>query len=422
MNPTPRVALLLSVATAVAACGPVADAEWAGSVVDSAGVRIVRNPVVPEWTPEEGWWVEEALRIQGDGVVPETLFGYVVDAARGPDGRIYVLDQQARAIRVFGPDGGFLSTLAGPGEGPGELGTVPTSMDLLGDTLVVTDWSQGRMNRYLPDGTVLSAPELPDPLRRRSWLRAADGALWVRTLTYADDGDGRGWRAQDRLYRWEGELEEALAFSYEPSDVGARGSPRLPLIVNAPMWTVLPGGRVAWSDLASAEIRIVDPRQDGARLRSVIRSDAWRARSPSGPDLAALRILVGERLEMLGGDAATVDQIPVVDPPVLPVLTDLAAGPDGTLWAQRAGDLRAAHPMALNTPDPPRGWGGATWDVLDRDGRYLGAVEMPPRFRMMALGDDWILGVQADPRNVDAVALLLLHRGEEAAGAGGGTN
>jgi hypothetical protein len=184
------------------------------------------------------------------------------------------------------------------------------------------------------------------------------------------------------------------------------------------MWAVLPDGRVAWSDLTATEIRILEPRRGGARLRSLIRSDAWRARSPSGPDLQALRILVGERLEMLGGDASIVDQIPVVDPPVLPVLTDLAAGPDGTLWVQRAGDLRAAHPMALNTPDPPRGWGGATWDVLDRDGRYLGAVEMPPRFRMTALGDDWILGVQADPRNVDAVVLLALHRGAPVGGGG----
>jgi hypothetical protein len=402
---------LLSLAVTAAACESSPGADWAGSVVDSAGVRIVQNPVAPEWTPQEGWWVEEALRIAGDEAVPETLFGYVVDAARGPNGRIYVLDQQARAVRVFDPEGAFVATLGGPGEGPGELGTVPTSMDFLGDTLVVTDWTQGRMNRYLPDGTALSAPELPEPLRRRSWLRAADGVLWVRTLNYSDEGDGEGWRAQDRLYRWDEEPQEVFAFPYERSDVGARGSPRLPLVVNAPMWAVLPDGRVAWSDLTATEIRILEPRRGGARLRSLIRSDAWRARSPSGPDLQALRILVGERLEMLGGDASIVDQIPVVDPPVLPVLTDLAAGPDGTLWVQRAGDLRAAHPMALNTPDPPRGWGGATWDVLDRNGRYLGAVEMPPRFRMTALGDDWILGVQADPRNVDAVVLLTLHRG-----------
>ncbi|HSM04027.1 MAG TPA: hypothetical protein VK858_05375 [Longimicrobiales bacterium] len=411
MKLTLRIALLLCPALSVAACEGGPASEWAGSVTDSAGVTIVRSPVAPLWTAREGWWVDEVVRIEGDEAVPETLFGYVVDAALGPDGRIYVLDQQARAIRVFGPDGAYQGTLAGPGAGPGELGTVPTSMDFVGDTLVVTDWTQGRMNRYLADGTVLPTSPLPEPLRTRSWLRTAEGALWVRALAYADEGDGRGWRAQDRLYHWDGDVREAYAFPYTRSDVGGRGDPRLPLVVNAPMWAVLPGGRIAWSDLESSEIRVVEPGDGEARLTSIIRSEAWRTRAPSASDVEALRMLVGERLEMLGGDRGTVDQVPVVEPAVLPVLTDLAAGPDGTLWVQRAGDLRAAHPMATNTPDPPRGWGGATWDVLDREGRYLGSVELPPRFRLTALGEDVVLGVQADPRNVDAVVLLTLHRG-----------
>ena len=66
------------------------------------------------------------------------------------------------------------------------------------------------------------------------------------------------------------------------------------------------------------------------------------------------------------------------------------------MWVQRAGSLRDAHPMALNTDDRPRGWGGPRWEVLDREGRYLGTVDLPARFRLMEIRSDTILGVQAD--------------------------
>lgn len=39
----------------------------------------------------------------------------------GPDGNIYIYDQQAAAIKVFSPDGGFLRKMCGKGEGPGEI-------------------------------------------------------------------------------------------------------------------------------------------------------------------------------------------------------------------------------------------------------------------------------------------------------------
>lgn len=113
---------------------------------------------------------------------------------------------------------------------------------------------------------------------------------------------------------------------------------------------------------------------------------------------------------MLGGMASAVDEVPVDHPETLPVLTDVRAGPEGSVWVQRAGSLRDAHPMALNTDDPPRGWGGARWEVLDREGRYLGTVDLPTRFRLMEIRGDTILGVQADRDLVDHVVMLKLNR------------
>ena len=113
---------------------------------------------------------------------------------------------------------------------------------------------------------------------------------------------------------------------------------------------------------------------------------------------------------MLGGSANAVEQVPLDYPQTLPVLTDVRAGPDATVWVQRAGSIRDVHPMALNTPDPPRGWGGRAWEVLDRDGRFLGTVDLPPRLRLMDIRGDLLLGIQADQDWVDHVVVMNLIR------------
>ena len=394
-----RLAAGLAACVAALACEPPTAGDWTGSEVDSAGIRIVTNPAEPLWSPEEGWFVDEALRIGPDEAVPETLFGYVADADVDSRGRVYVLDQQARAVRVFGPDGAVIGTLGGPGEGPGEIGPVATSVVVRHDTVLVADWVQGHLDRYGPDGTVLSPLPLPQEVRGRGWLEESGDRLWVRTLELSATGDGETWSSVDHLWLLgDGAPAPVLEFTYATSDLGARGAPRLPLVVNAPMWAAFPDGTVAWSTLEWEEIRVVEWAGQGPAVPSGrIRSQGWRARPPSAADVQALRILAGERLEMLGGDAATVERTPVVDPPVLPVMTDLAAGPEGTLWVQRTGDLRGVHPMATNTPDPPRAWGGPTWDVLSREGRYLGSVDLPPRFRLMAFRGARVVGAVAAP-------------------------
>ncbi|MEJ2539951.1 MAG: hypothetical protein P8188_08280, partial [Gemmatimonadota bacterium] len=136
----------------------------------------------------------------------------------------------------------------------------------------------------------------------------------------------------------------------------------------------------------------------------------WLSRPTSAADQEVLVLLEAERIRNLVGDPWKQDRKPLEAPTELPVITDLAAGPEGTIWVQRTGDLRRAHPMATGTPDPPRGWGGSAWDVLDPEGRYLGTVDLPPRFRLGVIRDSLLVGVQADARYQDAVGVLRLHR------------
>jgi hypothetical protein len=51
-----------------------------------------------------------------------------------------------------------------------------------------------------------------------------------------------------------------------------------------------------------------------------------------------------------------------------------------------------------------------TWTVFDADGRMLGAVSMPDRFRPMQIGADFVLGVWSDDLDVQHVRMYRLEK------------
>jgi hypothetical protein len=74
------------------------------------------------------WTLEEELRIgtvEGD---VEYQFGQVGLIAVDSRDRIFVIDAQARRIRVFSSDGTHEQTIGQPGEGPGDLGALIGSL------------------------------------------------------------------------------------------------------------------------------------------------------------------------------------------------------------------------------------------------------------------------------------------------------
>lgn len=88
-------------------------------------VRLAAVAIAMAATPAHGQ--ESTLRGEIDlaiGVMDgarEYLFENIGALARDAAGRIYVGDSGARDVRVYGPDGGYLFQVSGPGEGPGEF-------------------------------------------------------------------------------------------------------------------------------------------------------------------------------------------------------------------------------------------------------------------------------------------------------------
>lgn len=388
-------------------CADQEEATLGPQVRDSAGVSLRTLPSEPAWDASEAWRLREELVVAGEGDgIP--AFGYLVDLDVDRRGRIFVLDQQARSVYRFDPDGTLAGVLGGPGDGPGELGPLAASLVVRGDTVLVGDWSQDRLTRYGMDGSFLASEPIPGGGGARTWWKGSNGDVHLRSLRMYTDEDGR-WAGDDLLleYLADGSVDTVLAFDYVQSDLGAPRAPNVPMVLNAPSWTVFDGGRIAWLALEEGRVRIHDP--DGT-LRTILESERWRPRTPTTAEVAPLEEKLGDRMEMLGGSRDMLMQLPVEAPAALPAVTRVVAGPGGTLWVQHMGPVEAVHPMALNTPDPPVGYGGPVWDVVDPDGRWLGSLELPEGFRLMRIADGAVYGVARNDLDVDRIVRLRLER------------
>ena len=102
-----------------AACGGEAGgtAEWTGTVEDSAGVQLVRNSLAAMWSEADAWTLEDVMTIGEAAGDPDYQFGNIAPGgiAVTDDGRIFVVDQQAQHLKVFGPDGLYQQTIGQPG-------------------------------------------------------------------------------------------------------------------------------------------------------------------------------------------------------------------------------------------------------------------------------------------------------------------
>jgi hypothetical protein len=89
--------------------------------------------------------------------------------------------------------------------------------------------------------------------------------------------------------------------------------------------------------------------------------------------------------------------------PNLPAYAQMLVDADRNLWVSDAAlDWYLAQGFSRVPAGP------IAWRVFDRDGRWLGRVTMPPRFRPMDIGSDYILGLWRDADDVEHVRLYRL--------------
>mgnify|MGYP006289858271 CR=1 FL=1 len=347
---------------------------------------------------------------------PEYQFGQIAGIDVGADGRIYVIDQQAQEVRVFGPDGGYLNTIGQAGSGPGELSQAAGPVFVSpGDTVVVPDAMQQRITLYTAAGEPAGSHQLPMtagiPIK---WMETPDHDLIQQAMVMQLPGQ-QAVDQKNLLIRREptGEVVDTLLAMPIGESVSFTGNtPSITLFEAEPMWTLDPEGRLYTGVNSEYSLKTYSPEGE---LTRIVRKP-FEQRPVTDSDQAEFRRIVEGLWREQGMPPEAMDMMSqALDfAEFYPAYANILGGPDGSLWVQR-----------IQTPDEIREAGGtfdiqdmgsATWEVFDGQGRLLGTLEMPPRFTPLAFIDGDLYGVLRDDMDVQYVARMDVSMGTPTAG------
>ena len=397
--------LTLLVGAAISACAEPRSGASTALVRDSAGIQIVEN-TAPQWKEGQGWTLsaEPAMDIGLVDGAPQYQFSSVIAALRLPSGEIAVANGGTQEIRYYGAAGEYVRTVGGAGGGPGEFQFLSWIRGLPGDSLLAYDMRQRRLSTFDSTGALVASKTLTFDGQTGSLRpveRFPDGTLLVQTgSTFSASEVKSGARRDSVIY-----LHSSADGTRLNAVTGLRGSEgfiktdgqsisvaKLPFGRSSSY--SLAGERIFAADNDTYEIRVYSPE---GKLERLIRRSA-EARPVTQADIDKVKRKrideidsPGFRKEMEGMMA----EMPI--PATMPAFAEFRTDDAGDLWVQE-------YPGA--DVDAP-----STWTVFDPEGRMLGGLSMPERFRPMQIGSDFVLGVWKDDLDVEHVRMYALQKG-----------
>lgn len=415
MRTETRAPSLLLTLASLAACS--AGEGWVGTVTDSAGITIVANTDRGMWGAGEGWTLEEELRIgtvEGD---VEYQFGQIGLIAVDSRDRIFVVDAQARNVRVYSPDGTHEQTIGQPGEGPGELGPQVGALFMgPGDTLLVPDLANQRVNRYAPNGASLGS----FPLRIENGIpmsivatRTGVIAEQVRAISLPDLPARDSLDVIVTLATDGSVIDTLMRFPPGASIVlsSARG-PQRTVFAAEPVWTLSDDLELFFGITNRYRISVFDPE---GTLRRIVTKPAEPAPVTERDKEMMWEVIEQQVRSLVPPESFTafMEQTRqlVSFAEFFPAFVSMSIGPNGSIWVQHLRPPAEVSDEELETYDMTQDIGSRDWDVFDPDGRYMGVVTMPPRFTPRIILGGKIYGVWRDDLDVQYVMRLRIVEG-----------
>jgi hypothetical protein len=330
-------------------------------------------------------YVEE-LRI-GSIDDPVAGFSQIRSVQTSDKGEVFVLDGQAREVRVFNEMGERVRAFGREGQGPGEF-TRPVGMGLIGDTVWVTDIQNRRISWFSSEGNVLfSMPIQGVPfdvgiqgvsLTLTPGKPRPDGLIESdRNLVMRLNREYRPYRFPILLFDRSGEVVDTLRWEMADENVavfqvgGQRGyapslMPTRPVRGDFPVgrvivdWSVPEGGGEGTVEIVRHGLGSDTVYHERLGFTPILVSDHVLD-SLITPLVASAAIFNVSEAELEGALRDAVE-IPEYRAPIRSVY----AGSDGTLWMQ-------LNTSSLEISD---------WVVITRDGEILGRVGLPPKMRI----------------------------------------
>ena len=386
---------LLVLGLCLTGCGPSGSARLAVVETDSAGVRIVTNQSldVPRWTLDETPFLELGV-VDGGG--PEQFFR-VSAARRLRSGDFAILDG-SRELRVFAPDGTFLATYGGEGDGPGEYRGPGRMFRLGGDTLAIWDTRLRRLTRLDGEGRVLET------------ISPAGVGMRPQILTVLPDGSTL--------------LEDEIRIGFTPTEYtqqfsnfllfGPDGALRDSLPVQPRVEVAL------WGDGPMAGPRMFDEGTQfagdwGGYWIGTTRSEEVRRYDLDGTLTMLVRWPEGDRIVRDdAADLALEERLRTLSPGTDPeALTELHRKRD---VAERYPthallEVDALDHLWMQDVERPGSEGPSIWKVFDPTGVLLATVAVPRGHRVFDIGADYVLARGSDDFGVEYIRVFRLTRG-----------
>ena len=401
-----RLSAALAVASLPLACGPASDSRnRTGIIVETETIgdtTVVRTVSGSAWGEDVALVPETSI---GEMEGPEEyLFGSVRAIAVDDDYSVYVLDGQARHVRVFDSAGTYVETLGRGGEGPGEF-QVPIGIAISDGRVLVRDPANGRVQLFgLETGATEEWTYLPSPYFWNTPLYRDDqGRIYVdnsddeqRFIVMDSDGTHIDTISAPDAPAGFDEGEYFVRYEDERISVGET-------VPFSPgwYWTVHPTGH--FLSALSTAYRI-DLEQDSGVLR------IERVHEPvvvSGEERDHHRqSIVAQMRRFDAGWSWNGPGIPDRKPP----LRGVSAGGDGRIWVRLWTEGRQVPNEEHDPTDPESA--RFTWvepiryDVFEADGTYLGAVVPPEGFSPSpppVFGRSFVWAVERDDLGVERV-------------------
>jgi hypothetical protein len=401
---------------AVYACGTGSQSQMGArweAVYDTIGDTVVVRTVAGSLWGGTATLVPEVTIGVLDGP-EEYMFGRIVSMALGPDGTIYVMDQQAPALRVYDPDGTYRATFGREGAGPGEYRRPDGGLGVLSDgRIVLRDPSNARIQVFAPDGEALDTWPIRGGFNtsRRMVVDTEDRSHVM--LLMEPDVDVRDWQMGllqilpdgshgDTLTPPDTDFEEQqLEARYTDGDNNSVSTSSVPFTAQE-HWQLTPMGYFIHGISESYAVTLL--RNDAPALRIE-------------RDYEPIPVAGGERSEE---EAAMTQNMRETQPnwrwngaPIpdhKPPYRNLLTGEDGTVWVLMSQPAVRVEDSAYDPSDPesiPDEWHEPIlFDVFDAEGAYLGAVKAPDGFSTYPtplLTREWVLGVVRDEFDVQRV-------------------
>ena len=385
-------------------CGGSTGDGGKAAVTDSAGVQLVSNSTRGLWGDHSPWRFEEELRIGGMGLgageSSEAVFGAVIGLDLDGDGNVYVADQQAQHVQVFGPDGRFVRTIGSPGSGPGEISRAMAGVFVRTEQVWVPDVSNQRIDLYKLDGTPDGS--LPIDLSHGvpvHWAHASAERIvaQIRTLGLPGMVDNP---TGDPVVTFGSEAQDTITVLPKGGTLTfSGGQPRIRVFEPEPLWDATPDGRLVTAMNAAYRVEVHDSA--GALVRVITKP--FTPREVTEADQKQLLDVMRKMLVAQGTPPQAVDQVMglVGFADKYPAMSRVLAGPDGTIWVQR---VRTAEDVSDGSETfNPDDMGSDDWDVFDAAGQYLGVLTVPLKFSPLLVREDALWGVQRDSLDVPSV-------------------